>query len=130
MNKWKCPVCGKIFKNFGIKEFSMCPKTTLYGDFRVRDIDGTIVPVDRKINKPVCSEECKKKNEEQYLVEEYKGNKIYCVYGRYMPYLDCDYWYGSIEGVKNRIDNPHLVPATPNLMRGLMAAMSGNPGNI
>ena len=130
MNSWKCPVCGKEFKHFGFKEFSMCPKTTLFGDFKIRDVDGKIKNTDRKTNKPVCSEECKQKNENQYFVEEYKGNKIYCVYGRYMPYLDCDYWYSSIEGVKNRIDNPHLVPATPSLMSGLMAAMSGEPGNI
>lgn len=47
-----------------------------------------------------------------------------------MPYLECDYWYDSIEDVKNRIDNPHLVPATPNLMYGLAMAMSGETGNI
>ena len=47
-----------------------------------------------------------------------------------MPYLECDYSYDSIDGVRNRIDNPHLVPATPSLMSGLMAAMSGDPGNI
>ena len=82
------------------------------------------------MNKPVCSEECKQKNEEKYLVDEYKGNKIYCVDGKYMPYLECDYCYDSIEGVKNRIDNPHLVPATPNLMHGLAMAMSGEPSNI
>ena len=89
-----------------------------------------IKTIKRKTNKPVCSEECKQKNEEQYFVEEYKGNKIYCVNGMYMPYLECDYSYDSIDGVRNRIDNPHLVPATPSLMSGLMAAMSGEPGNI
>ena len=47
-----------------------------------------------------------------------------------MPYLECDYSYDSIEGVRNRIDNPHLVPTTPTLMSGLMAAMSGEPSNI
>ena len=47
-----------------------------------------------------------------------------------MPYSECDYSYDSIDGVKNRIDNPHLVPATPSLMSGLMAAMSGEPSNI
>ena len=47
-----------------------------------------------------------------------------------MPYLECDYSYDSIEGARNRIDNHHLVPATPSLMSGLMAAMSGEPGNI
>ena len=130
MSNWKCPVCGKEFKSFDIKQFAACPKTTLFGDFKVRYTDGKINTVSRKMNKPVCSEECKQKNEEQYLVDEYKGNKIYCVDGKYMPYLECEYWYDSIEGVKNRIDNPHLVPATPNLMKGLATAMSGEPGNI
>ena len=47
-----------------------------------------------------------------------------------MPYLECDYWYDSIEGVRKRIDNPHLIPATPQLMRGLHTVMSGESGNI
>lgn len=130
MSNWKCPVCGKEFKSFGIKQFAACPKTTLFGNFKVRDTDGKINTVSRKMNKPVCSEECKQKNEEQYFVDEYKWNKIYCVDGKYMPYLECDYWYDCIEDVKNRIDNPHLVPATLNLMYGLAMAMSGEPGNI
>ena len=130
MSNWKCPVCGKEFKSFGIKQFAACPKTTLFGTFKVRDTDGKINTINRKMNKQVCSEECKQKNEEKYLVDEYKGNKIYCVDGKYMPYLECDYCYDSIEGVKNRIDNPHLVPATPNLMHGLAMAMSGEPSNI
>lgn len=130
MNKWKCPICGKEFEHFGIKEFAMCPKTTLFGNFRIKDVDDNIKTINRKINKPVCSVECKKKNEEQYFVEEYKGHKIYCVNGRYIPYLECDYYYDTIEGVRDRIDNPHLVPATPSLMRGLSAAMSGEPSNI
>ena len=127
---WKCPVCGKEFEHFGIKEFAMCPKTTIFGNFKFRDANGNIKTINRKTNKPVCSEECKQKNEEQYFVEEYKGNKIYCVNGMYMPYLECDYSYDSIEGVRNRIDNPHLVPVTQSLMSGLMVAMSGEPGNI
>lgn len=130
MSNWKCPVCGKVFENFGIKQFATCPKTTLFGSFKVKDMNGNIQTVNRKLNKPVCSEECKQKNEEQYIVEEYKGNKIYCVNGKYIPYLECDYWYDSIEGVKNRIDNPNLIPATPNLIHGLAMAMSGEPGNI
>lgn len=84
----------------------------------------------RLLNKPVCSEECKDKNEDQYFVERYKGNNIYCVDGKYMPYLECEYWYDTIEGVKDRIDNPHLIPATPTLMHGLNIAMSGEPGNV
>lgn len=128
--KWKCPVCGKEVANFGIKEFAVLPQTTLFGKFQVRDMHGNIEMVDRKINQPVCSEECKQKNEEQYLVEEYKENNIYCVDGKYMPYLECDYWYDTIAGVKKRIDNPHLIPATPKLMRGLHTVMSGEYGNI
>ena len=128
--KWKCPVCGKEFEHFGIKEFALAPKTTLFGTFKVKDINGNINTVDKNINKPVCSEECKQNNENQYFVEKYKGNNIYCVNGRYMPYLGCDYWYDSIEGVRKRIDNPYLIPATPNLMRGLYTVMSGEPGNI
>lgn len=130
MNKWKCPVCGRKFERFTIKEFAACPKTTLFGNFKIKDANGEIKTINRKINQPVCSEECKRKNEEQYLVEEYKGNKIYCVDGKYMPYLECDYYYDSIEGVRDRINNPHLVPATPSIMRGLSVAMSGEPGNI
>lgn len=102
----------------------------LFGTFKIKDINGNIKTVDRKLNKPVCSEECKQKNENQYFVEKYKENNIYCVNGRYIPYLECDYWYDSIEGVRKRIDNPHLIPATPKLMRGLHTVMSGEPGNI
>lgn len=128
--KWKCPVCGKEVENFGIKKFASMPKTTLFGEFTIRDMNGNIETVDRKINKPVCSDECKRNNEDQYLVEEYKGNNIYCVNGRYMPYLEADYWYDNIEGVRKRIDNPYLIPATPKLMRGLHTVMSGEHGNI
>ena len=68
---------------------------------------------------------CKKKNEEQYFVEEYKGNKIYCVNGKYMPYLECDYWYDNIDAVKDRVDNPNLVPVTPRLLSGLRDVAHG-----
>lgn len=108
--EWKCPICGKEFERFGLIDFASCPKTTLFGEFKKLTSDGESYTTDRKINALVCSEECKKKNEEQYFVEEYKGNKIYCVNGKYMPYLECDYWYDSIDDVKNRIDNPHLIP--------------------
>ena len=118
MYKWECPICGKQPEHFGIKEFAMSPRTTLFGEFNFRDADGNIRTVNRNVNKPVCSEECKRKNEEQYFVEEYKGTRIYCIDGRYMTYLECDYWCDSIDGVKYRIDNPHLIPATPNLLKG------------
>ena len=55
--EWKCPVCGKEFEHFGIKDFASAPKTTLFGIFKIKDINGNIKTVDRKLNKPVCSEE-------------------------------------------------------------------------
>lgn len=127
---FRCPVCGKVYEQFGLKEYVKAQKTTLFGEFKIRDIYGNVITTHRLLNKPVCSEECKDKNEDQYFVERYKGNNIYCVDGKYMPYLECEYWYDTIEGVKNRIDNPHLIPATPTLMHGLNTAMSGEPGNI
>lgn len=130
MNKWKCPVCGKEVEYFGFEEWVKFPKTTLFGTFKVRDVNGNIQIVDRLSYKPVCSEQCKSENENQYFVEEYKGQKIYCVDGKYMPYLECDYCYDSVEGVKNRIDNPNLIPITPGLMNGLVNAMSGELGSI
>lgn len=30
---FKCPVCGKVYEQFGITEFALAPKTTLFGDF-------------------------------------------------------------------------------------------------
>lgn len=47
-----------------------------------------------------------------------------------MPYLHCEYWYDSIDGVKERIDNPYLIPVTPSIMKGLSGAIRGEPGNI
>ena len=128
--KWKCPICGKEFEHFGLMEFASCSKTTLFGSFKIRDVDGNTRIVNRRVDVPVCSEECKRKNEEQYFIEEYNGNKIYCVDGKYMPYLECDYWYDSIDGVKYRIDNPHLIPATSNIMKGLSSVIRGEPGDI
>lgn len=123
MYKWECSICGKQPEHFGIKEFAMSPRTTLFGEFNFRDADGNIRTVNRNVNKPVCSEECKRKNEEQYFVEEYKGTRIYCIDGRYMTYLECDYCYDSIQGIRNRIDNPHLIPVAPNLLSALRGKM-------
>ena len=35
--EWKCPVCGKEFEYFGIKDFASAPKTTLFGTFKIKD---------------------------------------------------------------------------------------------
>ena len=128
--KWKCAVCGKELKIFSMKDYVFAPKTTVFGEFKIRDLYGNMQTIDRRTDCPVCSRKCKQKNEEQYFIEEYKGTNIYCVNGRYMFDLECDYWYDSIEGVKQRIDNPHLIPVTPQLMSELHAAIRGELGNI
>ena len=48
MFKWKCPICGKEPETFGIKEFVMSPKTTLFGNFKIKDMDGKIKIIHRK----------------------------------------------------------------------------------
>ena len=40
--EWKCPVCGKEFEYFGIKDFASAHKTTLFGTFKIKDINGKI----------------------------------------------------------------------------------------
>ena len=52
--EWKCPVCGKEFEYFGIQDFASAPKTTIFGTFKIKDINGNIKIVDRKLNKPIC----------------------------------------------------------------------------
>ena len=57
----------------------------------------------------VCSNKCKEKWENQYFVEKYKGNNIYCIDGKYVPYLDCSYYFTTLEDCKKRIDKPHIA---------------------
>ena len=57
----------------------------------------------------ICSDECKEKWEDQFFVEEYKGNKIYCINGKYVPYLNCAYYFTTLEDCKKRIDQPHVA---------------------
>lgn len=58
----------------------------------------------RFVQKTFCSQECKKKYEDQLVVEEYRGYKIYCFHGRYVPYLESLYYFKTIEDCKKRID--------------------------
>lgn len=62
-----------------------------------------------RIHMFVCSDECKEKWEAQYFVEEYKGNRIYCIDGKYVPYLNCKYYFDTIEACKERIDKPLIA---------------------
>lgn len=59
----------------------------------------------RFIQKTFCSQECKKKYEDQFVVDEYRGYKIYCFHGRYVSYLESLYYFKTIEDCRKRIDD-------------------------
>lgn len=77
------------------------------------------------IRKGVCSEKCLKEHEDSLIYEVYKGQNIYKVGDRYMPYLGCNYYYESVEGARQRIDNPTLIPLTPGGLSALADIMRG-----
>lgn len=65
-------------------------------------------------NKPVlscrnCANEILTKLKQDYYVETYKGQEIYCYDGRFVPYWGCAYYFDSIEGVRQRIDNKNVA---------------------
>lgn len=74
----------------------------------------------------VCSNECKEKWENQYFVEKYKGNNIYCIDGKYVPYLDCSYYFTTLEDCKKRIDKPHIAYISKEAWRTFIREEFGN----
>lgn len=74
----------------------------------------------------VCSNKCKKEWEAQYFVEEYKGNKIYCIDGKYVPYLSCAYYFTTLEDCKKRIDKPHISYISREAWRTFIREEFGN----
>lgn len=88
----QCKVCGKQMPLF----YKGCAKTTYYHPRKSKPIF-------------VCNNECKDKWESQYFVEEYKGNKIYCIDGKYIPYFGSVYYFTTLEDCKKRIDYPHMA---------------------
>lgn len=103
----ECPVCRKKMETNFIT-YAKYPKTVFYtfGTYECR-------------RKAVCSQECLNKYEKLFICEEYQGHNIYKVGDRYMPYLGCEYYYDSVDGVKERIDNPLIIPVTPSILAGL-----------
>ena len=90
----QCKVCGKQMPVF----YRGCVRTTYYHPERTRTIF-------------VCNDECKDKWESQYFVEEYKGSKIYCIDGRYIPYFGAAYYFETLEDCKKRIGQPNIAHA-------------------
>lgn len=96
MVRLKCKQCDK---ELNLKEFSR-------GDYKmVFDVDMQKVGLFCKEH----GEEVESKLKEKRFVEEYKGSKIYCKNGNFIPYWECHYFFKSIEDVKERIDNSHVA---------------------
>lgn len=108
-----CPVCNKEM-TLGFANIGKYPRTIFYRKDTYES--------KRKI---VCSNECLEKYENHLICDIYKGNNIYKIGDRYIPYLGCSYYYDSIEGVKERIDHPNLIPLTPSVVDGLVAIARG-----
>ena len=113
MIKYQCPICHKEIE-LSLSNIGKYPKTYFY-------IVGTY---DCK-EKRVCSQECLNKYEKSLICETYKGYNIYKIGDRYIPYLGCDYYYDSVDGVRERIDNPSMIPVTPRMMIWLTAIARG-----
>ncbi len=96
-----CKVCGKRMPMF----YKGCSET-----YEPR----------RRLRIFVCCDECKEKWEKQYFVEEYRGNKIYCIDGKYVPYLSCAYYFKTIVACKKRIDEPHTSYVPKELLKAFM----------
>lgn len=110
---YHCPVCHKEMP-LGLANIVKYPRTIFY-----------IKDTYEMKSRIVCSDECLKAYESRLICDTYKGHNIYKIGDRYMPYLGCEYYFDSIDGVKNRIDHPHLIPLTPSVLDGLVAVAKG-----
>lgn len=91
--------CKKCSKELNFTEF-------VNGNFKkVLDVDLKKVGIFCKEHGEEIEEELKSER----FVEEYKGNKIYCKDGKYIPYWECHYYYKSLKDVRNRIDNAYIA---------------------
>lgn len=95
---WTCPHCNKELNdwfrgNFKGKCFSESLKT-------MRD-------------KYFCTKECYDDYKNQYIVEIYNGQPIYCIEvseeKRYMPYFEAHYYFTNIDDCKKRMDAKHIA---------------------
>lgn len=91
-----CKCCGNLMKPF----FQGAVKTALYKEDGARTIY-------------VCNDKCKEKWESQFFVEEYKGQKIYKVHDRYIPYFGAAYYFENIEDCRKRIDVGNKIAVAP-----------------
>lgn len=69
--------------------------------------------------KAFCSEECFNNYWNQYLVEEYNGNKIYKItrdgISGYIPYIGSSYYFETLEDCKSRISQMNVSIVDMNM---------------
>lgn len=70
-----------------------------------------------------CNEECYNNYWSQYLVEEYRNNKIYeitrdGVVG-YIPYIGCGYYFKTLEDCKGRIDQENVAVVDMGMLHAM-----------
>lgn len=60
-----------------------------------------------------CTKECYEDYKNQYIVEVYNGQPIYCIEmdgeKRYMPYFEAHYYFTNIDDCKRRMDAKHIA---------------------
>lgn len=102
LNHRECPQCKKIMRS------DIYAYAKGYMAFNL----------DKRRRVLVCSHECKDAYESKWFVEEYKGNKIYCCDGKYVPYINAIYYFATLEDCKKRIDATN-TSYFPNVLLGL-----------
>ncbi len=51
-----------------------------------------------------CYEKYTQEIKDKYLIEVYRNNEIYEFNGEFVPYMECNYFYKSLEECKGAID--------------------------
>lgn len=82
---------------------------------RLADLDGNRLGSYCKTCFPAAEHEIQKER----FVEEYKGNKIYSLDGKFTPYWGCWYYFKSLEDTKARIDNSYQAYVDAEMFRFL-----------
>ena len=88
-----CPHCGKPLNSF------------LRGNFRGRYLNKKL---DTFKGRYFCTEECYSVYKNQFIVEMYNNQPIYCVEidgeKQYLPYFEANYYFQNIDDCKKRMD--------------------------
>lgn len=91
--------CKKCNTELGIEDFTR-------GNYKeVFDVDLKKIGLFCRKHGQEVESELKKER----FIEEYRGSKIYGKEGKYIPYWESNYYFKSIESVKERLDISHVA---------------------